>query len=367
MTDTRLQAYADFIVAYSIRVQLGDRVIIRGLTNAEPLLNELYRSVLQAGGHPFYSLRFPQTQELALKYGSQEQLSITSPVEQYMVENFDALIFIQSESNTHNFTRVDGRKRMLLQKAEQPLLVQVMGKTATGDFRWMSALYPTEAYAQDAEMSLMEYEDYLFSACLSDMKDPVGYWKKVETDQDDLIKRLGSIRELHVIGKATDLRIGIAGRKWINACSRQNLPDGEIHTGPEETKVDGYIAFSYPSLYKGKELKGIKLWFEKGKVVKAAAEKNEEYLHQVIDTDAGSSYLGEFAFGTNPMINEYTGQILIDEKMGGTIHLALGNGYPQTGSKNRSAVHWDLIFNARTATEVFGDGNCIFRNGKFLV
>jgi aminopeptidase len=221
--------------------------------------------------------------------------------------------------------------------------------------------------AQEAEMSLSEYEDFVYRACMPDMDDPVGYWKKISAEQQRIVDWLKGKEKVHVIARETDLYLSIAGRKFINCDGIFNMPDGEVFTGPVEDSANGHVYFSYPAIEAGREVTGIRLWFEKGKVVKATAEKNEEFLLKTLDTDEGSRYLGEFAIGTSEGIQKFTHEILFDEKIGGSFHMALGAGYPETGSKNKSAIHWDMVCDLRQGGEIWVDGQLLYRNGKFVI
>ncbi len=242
-----------------------------------------------------------------------------------------------------------------------------MQRSAAGELRWVVAPFPTNALAQDAEMGLDEYEDFVYGACLPDMNDPVGYWKRSSVKQGKVVEWLKGKKELHITAPETDLRLNVEGRTFINSAGHHNMPDGEIFTGPIENSAEGNVYFSYPTIYDGKEVNGVRLWFEGGKVVQATAEKNQEFLLKTLDTDAGSRYLGEFAFGTNDGITRFTREILFDEKIGGSFHMALGAGYPETGSKNESAVHWDMICDLRRGGEIRADGELFYRDGKFVI
>ena len=216
-------------------------------------------------------------------------------------------------------------------------------------------------------MSLAEYEDFVYSACMPDLDDPVGHWRGFSARQQKIVDWLKGKEQVRVLGPGTDLRLSIAGRTFINSDGKHNMPSGEVFTGPVEDSAEGYVYFSYPAILRGREVTGVRLSFEQGRVVKASAEKDEEYLLQMLDTDEGSRYLGEFAIGTNEGIDRFTGQILFDEKIGGSFHLALGAGYPETGSKNQSAIHWDMICDLRDGGEIWVDGELMYQNGKFVV
>jgi aminopeptidase len=366
MNDPRIKCLADLLVNYSIQVQPGEKVAIRSSSLAEPLLNEIYGHVLKAGGFPFLALKFPETDDFLFENAADEQLKHTSEIEQYVVNNFDALVMVAAPANTRALNRIADHKVMLARQAEGPLIQRTMIRAAAGSFKWVATLFPTHALAQEANMSLGEYEDIFFKACLSDMHDPIGYWKQVEKEQEKIINRLTGRQNVHIVAEDTDLRLRIDGRIFENACGRVNMPDGEIFTAPVEESANGHVHFSYPVIYQGHEIAGAQLWFENGKVVKSFAERNEKFLNEAILMDAGAQFLGEFAIGTNSSIDRFTGQILIDEKMGGTFHLALGNSYPQTGGKNRSSLHLDMICDLRKGGEIQVDGETFFRDGKFF-
>ena len=233
--------------------------------------------------------------------------------------------------------------------------------------RWVIFAYPTEAYAQEAEMSLQEFEDFAYKACLPDLVDPVGYWRNFEKQQARAVEWLNGKKRVHILGPDTDLHLSVEGRRFMNSCCRNNVPDGEIYTGPVEDSANGHVSFSYPVIYNGHEISGVRLWFENGRVIRAEASKNESYLLSALETDPGARYLGEFAIGTNDNINRFTGQILFDEKIGGSFHLALGNSYPQTGGVNKSAIHWDMICDLRQGGSITVDDELFYSNGKFVV
>ena len=309
----------------------------------------------------------PDTEEIFFRYASDEQLKhVPKPLELVM-ETYDVRISVIAESNTKALSNVEPGKIVLQQRARTELMRTFMRRSAAGELRWTVAPFPTNAFAQDAEMSLSEYEDFVYNACLPDMDDPVGYWQQFSVYQEKLVSWLKGKVNLHIKGPETDLRLSIAGRSFVNCDGHYNMPDGEIFTGPVEDSIEGSVYFSYPAIYKGREVTGVRLWFEQGKVVKASADKNEEFLLQTLDTDVGSRFVGEFAIGTNQAINHFTREILFDEKIGGSFHMALGAGYPETGSKNESAIHWDMICDLRENGGVWIDNECFYQNGKFMI
>ena len=312
-------------------------------------------------------ISLPDTEEIFFRYASDEQLKhVPKPLELVM-ETYDVRISVIAESNTKALSNVEPGKIVLQQRARTELMRTFMRRSAAGELRWTVAAFPTNAFAQDAEMSLSEYEDFVYGACLPDMDDPVGYWQQVSARQEKIVSWLKGKANLHIRGPETDLRLSIAGRSFVNCDGHYNMPDGEICTGPVEDSIEGNVYFSYPAIYRGREVIGVRLWFEQGKVVKASADKNEDFLLQTLDTDAGSRFVGEFAIGTNQGIIRFTREILFDEKIGGSFHMALGAGYPETGSKNESAIHWDMICDLREGGEIWGDNERFYQNGKFMI
>ena len=365
--DPRVEKLAEVLVEYSVAVQPGDKVLIEGESTASPLIRAVYARVLQAGGHPMLMVDVPGTEELLYRYASEEQLQHVPEPVQLVIDTYDVDIWIIGTDNTKALSGVDPAKVVMRSRAREKLMKTYMQRGASGELRWVGTLFPTNAHAQDAEMSLSEYEDFVYGACMPDVDDPVGYWRRFSAWQEKIVQWLKGKERVHVVGPETDLRLSIAGRTFINSDGRNNMPSGEVFTGPVEDSVEGHVRFSYPAIYQGREVTGVRLWFEGGRVVKASADKNEEFLLQTIDTDEGSHYLGEFAIGTNEGITRFTHQILFDEKISGSFHLALGAGYPETGSKNESAIHWDMICDLRDGGEIRVDGELLYQNGRFVI
>jgi aminopeptidase len=367
MTDIRLEKLAQLIVNYSVKVRSGDKVAIYASSIAEPLIKEVYKNVLHAGGHPFIMVSPGGIEDILFKNASDEQLKYVHEPVKYIMEHYDVRISIASDDNTRELSQVDSSRIVLHRQARTELNKIFMERSASGALRWVVTLFPTNAYAQDAGMSLSDYEDFVYSACLPDMDDPVGYWQRFSVWQDGIIEWLKAKENVHIVGPDTDLRLSIKDRIFVNCDGRFNMPDGEIFTGPVEDSIDGYVTFSYPSHYSGREVTGVRLQFEHGKVIQAHADKDEEFLIKTLDTDNGARYIGEFAIGTNEGINRFTGEILFDEKINGSFHMALGAGYPETGSKNESAIHWDMICDLRQGGEIRVDGELLYRDGKFAI
>jgi aminopeptidase len=367
MADIRIEKLAELLVSYSVDIKPGDTVAIMGETLAEPLYKALYVKILQAGGHPIFFTSPGGTSDLFYKYASEEQLKHVPPPVKLVYETYDVLINIGGEENTKALSNTDPAKIVTRQQARSPIRKTFLERAARGEMRWTYALYPTNAYAQDAEMSLTEYEDFVYSACLGDPDDPIGHWQRFSARQDKIIAWLKGKRNVHVTAPDSDLTFSIAGRTFINCDCRLNVPDGEVFTGPVENTMNGRVYFSYPAIENGHEVTGVRLWFENGKVVKASADKNEDFLLKTLDTDEGARRVGEFAFGTNDSITKFTKQILFDEKIGGSFHMALGSSYPETGGQNTSAIHWDMICDMRLQGEVTIDGHLFYKNGKFMI
>ncbi len=367
MKDPRVEKLADVLVNYSVAVQPGERVAITGDVGAEPLLRAVYAKVLQAGGHPLVLLSLPGADELLFRYASDEQLAHVPEPIKLVMETYDVRLSVRGASNTKALSGVDPARQVLHNRAWTDLMRTFMQRSASGALRWSTTLFPTNAYAQDADMSLSEYEEFVYSACLPDLEDPIGYWARFSAWQQKIVDWLRGRERVHVVGPETDLHLSIAGRAFINCDGQKNMPDGEVFTGPVEDSVQGHVHFSYPAIRQGRQVTGVRLRFENGRVVEASAEKNERFLLETLDTDAGSRYVGEFAIGTNKGVTRFTGQILFDEKIGGSFHMALGAGYPETGSENESAIHWDMICDMRDGGEIWVDDELLYKDGEFVI
>jgi aminopeptidase len=362
-----VEKLADVLVGYSVAVQPGDKVIIQGDELAAPLLRAVYAKVLQAGGHPQLFVSLSGTDELFYRYASDVQLQHVPEPVKLIAETYDVRIRVGGAENTKALSGVDPSRMVMHNRTMTDLMRTFMRRSAAGELRWTTTLFPTNAYAQDAGMSLSDYEDFVYGACMPDGDDPVGYWQRFSAWQRKIVDWFVGKDQVHVIGPETDLRLSVAGRTFINSDGKHNMPSGEVFTGPVEDSVEGHVYFSYPAIYRGREVTGVRLWFEGGKVVKASAEANEDLLLQTLDTDEGARYVGEFAIGTNEGITHFTRQILYDEKINGSFHMALGAGYPETGSVNQSAIHWDMICDLRQGGEIWVDGELLYKDGAFVI
>lgn len=367
MADPRVEKLAQLLVEYCVAVQPDDRVLVTGSVEALPLVTETYRQVVRAGGHPLVMVQDESWMEILLQEGSEAQLQhIPEPLRR-VIENYDCLISLRAPSNTRTLSAVDPARQRLMQAARRDLGETQMRRSAAGELRWTLTMYPTNAQAQEADMSLHDFEDFVYRACFVDTADPIQQWRKLHARQQKLVDWLDGKKEVVVKGPNADLRLSIDGRTFINSDGKRNMPSGEIFTGPVEDSVNGWVRFTYPAIYGGREVDGVELRFENGKVVDASARKNEAFLISVLDTDEGARYLGEFAVGTNNGIDRFTKSILYDEKIGGTIHMAVGRGYPETGSENVSAVHWDMICDMRDGGKIWVDDELFYDSGKFTI
>lgn len=366
MDSRRVDRLAQVLTEYSLELQPGELVTLAGTTLAEPLLLAAYRHALRLGARPVLDVQAPEALEILLKHGSDEQLQTISPLERLAAEEAQASLRVSAAANTRALSGVDPERQKVYSAARLPVRQRFLDRAADGSLKWSSTVFPTQAHAQDADMSLAEYEDFVAAAGFLDDPDPVARWREIAAFQQELIDWLTPRKEIHLIAEDTDLRLSIAGRRWINSDGHRNFPSGEIFTGPVEDSVEGTVRFSFPTIIQGRELHDVRLWFERGRVVRATTSSDQAFLDAVLDTDPGARVLGEFAFGTNMSIQRFTRNILFDEKMGGTVHMALGAGYPDTGSTNRSAIHWDMICDVRQTGEVRVDGQVFLRGGEFI-
>ncbi len=365
--DHRISKLADILVNYSVGVKPGDKVAIRGDVVALPLLREALRHTLRAGGLPVMIIDSDGFNEILLREATDEQLQWVTPLEKVMNEEMDCIIFARAADNTRILNGVDPQKQATLQTAQRPYREMRMDRSAAGKLRWTLTQFPCAAYAQEADMSLREYENFVYGATFADTDDPVKHWMDIHATQQKLVDWLKGKDQVEVKGPNVDLKLSVKARTFINSSGHRNMPSGEIYTGPIENSVNGWVRFTYPAVRDGREVEGVEFKFEEGKIVSAKAKKNEAYLLSQLASDEGASYLGEFAIGTNYGIQRFTKNILFDEKIAGTFHMAVGAGYPDTGSKNRSAVHWDFICDMRDDSEIWVDGELFYKNGEFKV
>jgi aminopeptidase len=366
MRDLRYDRLAGLILDHSF--ELGDRDVLRidAAAAATPLIAALHRGAVERGTHAYANVELEGLRELLVTIGSDEQLDFVSPIARREIDRVDAVVTIWSETNTRSFTRLDPARHQRHLAALRQLAVRARDRIARGELQWCGTLSPTDGHAQDAEMSLGEYEDFVFRACHATDDDPVAHWRARGRELQARAASLAAVRELRIVGEDTDLRVPVAGRSWRGSYGLRNMPDGEVYTSPVETGAEGTIRFGFPAVFEGREVEDVRLRFDGGRVVQAEAAVGEPYLAALLDIDAGARTLGEVAFGLNYEIDRFTRNILFDEKIGGTLHLALGMGFEDLGGKNRSSLHLDLICDLRRDGEVYADGELIWRNGCFL-
>jgi len=366
MSDPRYDRLAELVLDHSLGLQAGELLRIDAEAVAAPLVLPLHREAIKRGAHAYTALNLSGLKELLVAHGSDEQLDFVSPIELRELDAIDASIFVWSESNTRSFSRADTERRQRQLAAQRQAAMRRRDRIASGELRWCGTLSPTNAHAQDAEMSLDEYEDFVFRACHVLDEDPVAHWAGVGEQLQARADELGAVRELRIVGEDTDLTVVVEARTWRGAYGRKNLPDGEVYTSPVESGVNGTIRFGFPAVFSGREIDDARLRLENGRVVAAEAAHGEEYLRSLLELDEGARGVGEIAFGLNYEIDRFTRNILFDEKIGGTLHLALGMGFEDLGGQNRSALHLDLICDLRREGEVYADGELVWRDGHFL-
>lgn len=359
--------WAQVLVHYSTSVRPGDVVAISGGVAAEPLLRAIYAEVVAAGGFPVMLPILSELGSALLEAGNDQQLEYLSPLDNFMRAEADVLIRVEADTNTRISSAVAADRIARFTAVRRSLSQTMMQRAADGELRWSLTMFPTAAYAQDADMSTVEFAALLQRMCLLDRDDPVAEWRRLHDRQQRLIDWLTPRSEIHITAPDTDLRMAVTGRTWNNSDGKRNFPSGEIFSGPIEDSAEGHIRFSFPVVTGGREIADVRLRFSGGKVVEASAAKNEDVLIATLDTDPGARFLGEIAFGTNFGLDRFTGRILLDEKIGGTVHMAVGNGYPDTGSVNKSAVHWDLIADIRQGGRVTVDGDDFLVDGRYLL
>ena len=367
MSDPRVAKLGELLVNYSLELQPGNVVRIDGATVATPLVTEVYREALRAGANPRTRIEVEGLDVIAVRESSDEQLTFVSEVDRFEVENLHAIVTIWAERNTRSLSQADPQRVSRRIASRRRLTNRFWERIDAGEAKWVGTRFPTEAHAQDAEMSLAEYEDFVYAAChVREDEDPVAHWQKVSVELNARARELETFRELRIVGPDTDLRVGVEGRDWLAADGKLNMPDGEIFTSPVETETEGEIRFSFPAIFHGRGVEDVRLRFEGGRVVDAEAKTANAYLQSLLDMDDGARVLGEVAFGLNYEIDRFTRDILFDEKIGGTLHLALGSSFKKLGGRNDSGLHWDMICDLRSEGEVYADGELVWKAGHFL-
>jgi len=366
MADNRVEKLAKVLVHYSLGLQAGQQIQIRTHPIAEELTLAVYEEVIKVGAFPFVNVNLPMLDEIFYKYANDAQLDYVSPLRKLIIETFDANLVIWTEHNTRQLSGIDPNRMARTSKAAAPLMKIFDERSSRGELNWVLTAYPSQAMAQEADMGLLDYREFVYGAGMLNEPDPVAFWKAEGERQQKLVSWLKGHDRVVFKGESIDLSLSIKDRHFIACDGKKNFPDGEVFTGPVEDSVNGWVRFKYPALEYGQEVNDIELWFENGKVVKENASKNKELLTAMLDTDPGARYLGEWGIGTNYGIQRFTKNMLFDEKIGGTIHLAVGTGFPETGSQNSSGIHWDMLCDMQ-ASEIRVDGELFYQNGKPVI
>jgi aminopeptidase len=353
-------AFARLLVGYCLEVQPRQQIVVRSTTLAAPLLLELQREILAAEAWPLLRVEVPGATAAHYEHARDVHLDGFAPLAMDEAKKADASLAIQAPENTRALAGIDPERLARAARGRQPV------RQAALQRRWCLTVWPTEALAQEAGVSLAAFEQFVTSALFLDRPDPVAAWGELRAFQASLIERVSKARELRIEADGTDLTLDVRGRTWVNSDGRRNMPSGEVFTGPHETSANGRIRFDVPSSPAGVHVSGVELTFRDGEVVEARADQGDAYLQRALGTDAGARYLGELGIGTNFGIRRPVGTILFDEKVKGTVHLALGRSYPETGGRNISALHWDLIVDLRKGGRLTADGEVIQENGNFV-
>ena len=359
MKDPRIANLARILVQYSIDARKGQTIAVTADSAAEPLVVAVYEELLAVGAFPALNLHPDGVDELLLKKGKPHHFTTVTSYQKAVVRHVDATIRIRAQTNTRALSATQPRRQAQLTKAQRPLKNVILKKP------WVLTLFPTAAYAQDADMSLSEFEDFVYEATYATRTRPVASWKALRRRQEKLIGKLAGADEIRIVGPGTDLRFSVKDRPFINSDGRHNMPSGEVFTSPLAATAEGEITYDYPVCHGGREIEGVRLVFRGGWVVEASATKNEGFLKAMLDTDPGARRLGELGIGTNEQIQRFTRNILFDEKIGGTVHLALGQAYAEAGGRNKSAIHWDMIKDLRRGGAVYVDGTVFQKDGRF--
>ena len=365
--DPRVRKLAEVLINYSLKLKKGQLIKIQGEAATLPLIKAAYEESLKVGAHPYVQINIPDNEETFYKYATDDQMRFISPITRFESDKIDALLVIWGGENTRYLSNVDPRKQALTRKYRRSLIEKMFKRIGNKSLSWVGTQFPTLADAQEAELSLKDYEDFVYKAGHVHSGNPVQHWRKIHKQQERLIKVLDRVDRLHIESQDTDLKLRVKGRKWINCAGTENFPDGEIFTSPIENSAEGHIRYSFPAVYGGREVEDVRLRFKKGKVVSESAAKNQSYLTSMLNMDKGARYLGEVAIGTNYEIKRFSKNILFDEKIGGTCHLAVGASIPESGGKNKSSLHWDMVCDLKREARITADGKVIYRNGKFVI
>ena len=361
-----LEKYADLLIHYCLEIKAGERLYISTTTLAQPLVREVYRAAMKAGAHVDIKMAFREEAKIFLDNANDDQLAHVSPLQIEAMENYDAYLAIRAPFNLKETQSVDPEQRKKRSKALSGINQTYFTRTADRSLKRSLCQYPTQASAQEAGMSLEEYQQFVFNACNLFADDPEGEWLKVRASQQKVVDYLNKADVVQYKSKKTDITFRVKDRIWMNSDGQTNMPSGEVYSAPIEDSVNGVVFFDYPIVYMGQDVQNITLWVEDGVVVKWDAERGKEVIDEVMKIP-GANRFGEVAIGTNYNIQRATKNILFDEKIGGSIHMAVGQAYKQNGGLNQSAIHWDMISDMKDGGQIIVDGKLIYENGKFII
>lgn len=360
-----LDKYARLLVHYCLEIRPGDRLLIRSTTLAEPLVREVFREAVRSGAVVYTDLAFDGQGRILLEEGREEVLDAPDIFYAQAMEHFDAFLAIQAPFNLKELTGVPADRIARRQAALQPAQSSYFKRIADRTLRRSLCLYPTHAQAQEAGMSLDDYRHFVYNACCLWDEDPVASWLEVRKHQQHMVDVLNAAKHVHYVGTNIDLQFSTEGRTWINSDGRNNMPSGEVFTSPVEDSVQGWVHFTFPGLYQGAEVRGVRLEVRDGFITSWDAASGKEHLDKIFAIE-GTRRFGEAAIGTNRRIDRMTRNILFDEKIGGTIHLAIGQSYLQCGGRNTSTVHWDMITDMAEDGRIYADGKRVYEKGHFV-
>jgi aminopeptidase len=362
------EKYAKLLVNYCLDIKENERVYINASYLAEPLLLEVAKEIYKVGGHPYFNIKLNGLSDILMEHGAAHQLQEINAFKKLAFEQFDAYLNIRAPFSRGDDDKeaTNPEKQKLFQQAQASLSKLYFERIGNGSMRRSLCQYPTQAGADDAELSLIEYEKFVYQSCYLFEADPVAKWLEVRATQQVYVDYLNQASEIHYKGPNIDIRFSVKGRTWINSDGRANMPSGEVFSAPIEDSVNGTVYFSYPCIYMGKDVEGVSLVVKDGLITSWDAEKGKDVLDKVFAIE-GARRFGEVAVGTNFNIQRTTRNILFDEKIGGSIHMAVGQSYKQCGGQNESAVHWDMITDMKNGGEIWADGTMIYQNGKFLI
>jgi aminopeptidase len=361
-----LKKYAHLLIDYCLEIKSGEKLYIKTSMLAEPLVREVYREAIKAGAHVEIDFSFREKGRIFLEEAAEHQLKHISEFNKLAIEEFDAYLVIRAPYNLKETKNVDPEKRKIVSLANQPVSETYFRRTGNKEMKRSLCQFPTLASAQEADMSLEEYQEFVFNACHLYADDPKAEWLKIRASQQKIVDFLNTKDKIRYKNKKTDIEFSVKNRIWINSDGQSNMPSGEVFTGPIEDSVNGTVFFNYPAIFMGNEVSNITLEVENGKVIKWHAERGQGIIDKVMEMD-GAQFFGEVAIGTNYNIQQATKNILFDEKIGGTIHMAVGQSYSQTGGKNKSAIHWDMITDMKDGGEIYADGEKVYENGEFII